>query len=90
MADVVLYYVSVSSSVKIKKDQQNLEWLLEKKGIPYKKVDVATNIAEREKMRQASGVKTVPQLFVNGKYIGNYDDVQDLEEQDKLEKILDA
>ena len=34
------------------------------------KVDIAIDTAAREHMREVSGVRTVPQLFVDDKYIG--------------------
>lgn len=70
MSEVVLYYASVSGTAKTKKDTQSLRWLLEKKGVAFEEVDVARNPVALGTIRQKSGKNTIPQLFVDGKYIG--------------------
>ena len=68
---VILYYSSVSSSTKAKKDTQSLKWLLEKKHTAFDEVDVATKPpALFSLLQKKSGKKTLPQLYVDGKFIG--------------------
>ena len=70
MADVVLYYASVSGTAKTKKDTQSLRWLLEKKSCAFDEVDVARDPMARGTIKKNSGTAALPQLYVNGKYIG--------------------
>ena len=68
---IVLCYASVSGTQKTKKDTQALKWLLEKKNYDFTQIDVARDEVTRGIMRKKSnGQKALPQLFVNGKYIG--------------------
>jgi glutaredoxin 3 len=39
-------------------------------------------------MERLSGRRTVPQIFINGKPIGGYDDVLSLETSGELDKLL--
>ncbi len=47
--------------------------------------------AMREKMvKLAGGRRTVPEIFVNGKIIGGYDELRALEDEGKLDELLAA
>jgi glutaredoxin 3 len=48
--------------------------LLTKNGLRYKEYEENTD-AIRQEMIRRSGRKTVPQIFINGKHIGGYDDL---------------
>ena len=37
-----------------------------------------------------TGVDTVPQLFIRGKYVGGYDEIMSLHRQDKLVRLIAA
>ncbi|EGG21358.1 thioredoxin domain-containing protein [Cavenderia fasciculata] len=80
MVTVTLYTSSATGMLKIKKDQSALKTLLEAKGIQYTEYDVASDQAQREHMKKTSGKTELPQLFVNDKFVGLYDDLQALEE----------
>lgn len=67
---VVLYYASVSGTAKTKKDTQSLRWLLEKKSCAFDEVDVARDPMARGMIKKKSGTAQLPQLYVDGKYIG--------------------
>jgi glutaredoxin 3 len=88
VADVGIYTSSVTGMPKVKKDQQSLKFLLEKKKVPYIEKDVATDSAARDEMKAGSGKTELPQLFVNGVFIGTYDEVLDLEEAGNLNAKL--
>jgi len=63
--------------------------LLTRKGVAYEEVDVSRNPEERRMMIQKSGGRmTVPQIFVNGSHIGDYDEIYALEKAGKLEPLL--
>lgn len=63
--------------------------LLTRKGVAYEEVDVSRNPEERRTMIQKSGGRmTVPQIFVNGSYIGDCDQLYALEKAGKLDPLL--
>lgn len=49
--------------------------LLEAKGMTFTEIRVDTDEKEREKMIAITGRRTVPQIFIDGKHIGGYDDL---------------
>lgn len=51
--------------------------LLLAKGLVYTEIRVDENEAEREKMISLSGRRTVPQIFIDDKHIGGFDDLCD-------------
>jgi len=87
-ATVEVFLSLATFATKVKKDQTSLKYLLDKKGIKYVEYDVGTNEAKKVEMQQKSGQRTLPQLFINGNYIGGYDEAQQLEEVGELSKLL--
>ncbi len=49
--------------------------LLQKKGLSWTEIRVDLDDQEREKMVELSGRRTVPQIFIDEKHIGGYDDL---------------
>lgn len=62
--------------------------LLDKKGIHYQEIRIDDDPSKREEMITKSHRHTVPQIFINGKAIGGCDDLYTLENQGKLEQLL--
>jgi glutaredoxin 3 len=63
--------------------------LLSKKGVSYKEIDVGNDAELREAMiRRASGKRTVPQIFINGRHVGGSDDLYALERKGELDGML--
>ena len=67
----------------------NAKRLLKSKGIEFEEI----NIGDDEnymlnKLAVKSGVHTVPQIFVDEKFIGGCDDLYQLERQNKLDEVL--
>lgn len=67
---VELFITTATASLPVKKDQQSLIFLLDTKKVNYSCYDVASDDAKRAEMHQRSGQRKLPQLFINGKYIG--------------------
>ena len=65
-----------------------MKFLLDKKGVKYLEYDVGTNQAKKEEAFGKSGVRTLPQLFIDGKYVGDYEAAQTLEETGELNDLL--
>jgi glutaredoxin 3 len=63
--------------------------LLKSKGVAFDEIDVSGNAALREKMIEMSGGRrTVPEIFINGRIIGGYDELRELEAAGKLDPLL--
>ena len=64
------------------------ERLLEAKGVAYEREDVGGRPARRKWLLEASGRRTVPQIFINGRPIGGYTDLAALETTGRLDEML--
>ena len=63
--------------------------LLRSKGVAFEEIDVSSDSALREKMIEMSGGRrTVPEIFINGKIIGGYDELRALEDEGGLDPLL--
>jgi glutaredoxin 3 len=62
--------------------------LLEKKGAAYQEVDVMMDEKKRFEMRERAKRSTVPQIFINGQYIGGSDELAALEQAGRLDALL--
>jgi glutaredoxin 3 len=62
--------------------------LLEKKGAAYEEVDVMMDEKKRAEMRERAKRTTVPQIFINGQYVGGSDELAALEQAGKLDALL--
>ncbi len=63
--------------------------LLEEKGAAYIEFDVLADSKLREEMRRrAGGGTTVPQIFIDGRHIGGYDELYALDRAGGLDLIL--
>jgi glutaredoxin 3 len=63
--------------------------LLDSKGTQYTEYNLDGDEAGRSKMAERTGGrKSVPQIFIDGNYIGGCDDVHALDRAGKLEPML--
>lgn len=63
--------------------------LLKSKGIAFSEIDVTGDDAMREKMIELSGGRrTVPEIFINGKIVGGYDELSALDTRGELDAML--
>jgi glutaredoxin 3 len=62
--------------------------LLRGKGIDYEKIDCTGDRAKRQWLAELTGRTTVPQVFIDGKSIGGYDDMKRLDRSGELDKLL--
>ena len=82
MADIVIYTTGFCPYCYRAKS------LLESKNIEYKEIDVTMNASKRLEMSQMAGSSSVPQIFVDGKYIGDCDGIHMLEKKGVLDLNL--
>jgi glutaredoxin 3 len=62
--------------------------LLQRKGVAYEEIDVEGDDARRDWLVEATGQMTVPQIFVDGRSLGGFSDIDALDRQGKLDPIL--
>ncbi|MFL5262927.1 MAG: glutaredoxin 3 [Anaeromyxobacteraceae bacterium] len=62
--------------------------LLKKKGVAYEEIDVENDEEQRAWLVGATGQRTVPQIFVDGRSLGGFSEVDALDKQGKLDAIL--
>jgi glutaredoxin 3 len=62
--------------------------LLRKKGVPFEEIDVTSDDEKRRWLKETSGRRTVPQIFINDRPIGGYDELAALENSGTLNDLL--
>jgi glutaredoxin 3 len=63
--------------------------LLTSKGVEFTEIDVMFDAErKREMIERANGRRTVPQIFIDGKHIGGFDDLNALDERGELDALL--
>jgi glutaredoxin 3 len=62
--------------------------LLGRKGVPFEEIDVEDDEALRAWLVQATGQRTVPQIFVGDLSLGGFSDVDALDRQGRLDALL--
>jgi glutaredoxin 3 len=62
--------------------------LLKGKGIDFVEVNLDGKDRELVELRERTGHRTVPQIFINGKMIGGYQDLAALDMRGELERIV--
>lgn len=63
--------------------------LLVKWGIPYEELRVDTDMTTRQEFSQiTNGARTVPQITIDGKWIGSFSELTELHMDDKLDDLM--
>lgn len=65
--------------------------LLDEKNVVYEEIEVS-NFTQEEKekfIKKPAGKRTVPQIFIDNMHIGGNDDLQKLNEEGRLDKLLE-
>ena len=82
MSKVVVYSTDYCPYCRAAKE------LLTRKKIVFKEVRVDTDLKARALMEERSGRRTVPQIFIEDKPIGGFDDLAALDRSGKLDLLL--
>ena len=64
--------------------------ILNKKGVPYETVNVLADASVRQGIKDFANWPTIPQLYVDGKFVGGCDIVREMDTNGELEKLLGA
>jgi glutaredoxin 3 len=63
--------------------------LLETKGVAFTEVDVMFDPERKlEMIERSGGRRTVPQVFIDGKHVGGFDDLSALDASGELDTLL--
>jgi glutaredoxin 3 len=62
--------------------------LLESKGVRFQEIDVSEDFGKRQWLRDVTKQRTVPQVFINDKPVGGFDDLARLERTGQLDRLL--
>jgi glutaredoxin 3 len=63
--------------------------LLQEKGADFTEFDVTVEAGRRTEMVERSGGRrTVPQIFIDGRHVGGYDDLSALDRSGELDRLL--
>jgi glutaredoxin 3 len=62
--------------------------LLRAKAVSFEEIDVTRDAVRRAEMERLSRRRTVPQIFVDGRSIGGYDDARQLDATGELDRLL--
>lgn len=65
--------------------------LLETKNQPFTEIDISEDASIRDEMiEKAAGRRTVPQIFIDERHIGGFDDLNALDKHGELDTLLSA
>ncbi len=62
--------------------------LLKSKGLEYQEIRVDQDRQQRLVMMEKSGRTSVPQIFINGKHVGGFDDLNAINRSGQLDQML--
>jgi len=62
--------------------------LLRSKGVGFRELDVSREEVRDEFLQRLPRVRSLPQIFIKGKHIGGFEDLQHLEKSGELDKLL--
>lgn len=62
--------------------------LLRSKNVDFEEIDVTLDEGLQEEVKRLSGRRTVPQIFIDGKAVGGFDDIKELDALGKLDHLL--
>ena len=56
--------------------------------IKYEEINIENENISRKDLQEISGGYTIPQIFINGKCIGGYDQLMKLYQENKLKELM--
>ena len=62
--------------------------LLDTKGVAYEFYSVDNAPEVRREMEERAGRHTVPQIFIGDRHIGGFDDLAEMEADDRLDELV--
>lgn len=68
----------------------NVVQILNSYGVPFETIDVLADSDLRQGIKEYSDWPTIPQVYINGEFIGGSDVMIDLYQKDALKQILEV
>ncbi|MEK7379156.1 MAG: glutaredoxin 3 [Candidatus Binatota bacterium] len=62
---------------------------LRSKNVDFEEIDVSRDKRLQEEIIRLSGRRTVPQIFINGKSVGGFDDIKQMDATGDLDSLLE-
>ena len=62
--------------------------LLKKKGLDYEDIPIGGDEELRRRIVELSGQRTVPQIFIDDRPIGGFDELYELEKSGDLDRLM--
>ena len=63
--------------------------LLDRNNLKYEVIDISSGDGIREEMiNKSNGKRTIPQIFFNDYHVGGYQELRELEKENKLQELL--
>ena len=63
--------------------------LLDRNNLKYEVIDVSSGDGIRDEMiKKANGKRTIPQIFFDDHHVGGYQELRELEKENKLQELL--
>ncbi|MCB0394982.1 MAG: glutaredoxin 3 [Bdellovibrionales bacterium] len=62
--------------------------LLKQKGQGYEEINLENDPEGFEKLKSQTGMRTVPQIFINGKLVGGFQELSALNASGELDRLL--
>ena len=64
--------------------------LLTKKGLSFEEIDLTGKDEERRSLVEKTGMRTVPQIFINEKLVGGFSELSYMDQNGELDKLLQS
>lgn len=62
--------------------------LLRARNVEFREVDITDDLKLQDEVRRRSGRMTVPQIFIDERPIGGYEELRGLDESGELDRLL--
>ena len=63
--------------------------LLDSNNLKYEVIDISSGDGIRDEMiKKSNGKRTIPQIFFNDYHVGGYQELRELEKENKLQELL--
>ena len=82
MAKIIIYSKTTCPACVMAKD------IFNQKGVEYEEVLLDDKPEDIKNLTARTGVRTVPQIFINGEFIGGCSDLINLDRERKLDTLL--
>lgn len=64
------------------------EALLRSKNVDFEEIDVTRDERLQEEVRKLSGQRTVPQIFIDGRPVGGFDELRQMDASGELDQLF--